>query len=321
MKINYELDKKISNRLDDPIFVDYVWYRTCSISGLKYSPPAPRPLLEDALSMAAKTMNANLFMQEKHNYHGLKVGLNLWLRTLENEFNTTCLTGTEYVWIDVNNNGLLYFLWRLLKHIKITHPITPAPNSDRSVFDISREVINDNIAHDVNYNQNLSHKLHKIDIVCLVNRLQIAQKEKLDFVQYLIELSGSAMKSKDVKQWIDKNPKDRIPWLNDYLTYNQTGYISLVINGNSDHGYDLISFFDVLSISNIDRYKLLVSNFKKAWNQKIFREKNKMKKQYSINMSKDIGSILDKLSQVENKNKNTIIEELIREAYAKRFSI
>ncbi|WP_354005912.1 ribbon-helix-helix protein, CopG family [Aeromonas caviae] len=35
-------------------------------------------------------------------------------------------------------------------------------------------------------------------------------------------------------------------------------------------------------------------------------------------MSKDIGDILDELSQIENKNKNAIIEELIREAYAKR---
>ncbi|WP_442865913.1 ribbon-helix-helix protein, CopG family [Aeromonas sp. QDB11] len=38
-------------------------------------------------------------------------------------------------------------------------------------------------------------------------------------------------------------------------------------------------------------------------------------------MSKDIGDILDELSQVENKNKNAIIEELIREAYAKQCSI
>lgn len=321
LKIDYQLEKQISNRLNDSVFVDYIWFRTCSIIGLEWSSPAPRPLLEDALSAAAKSEIAKSFMQQEHNHDGSEVSLNLWLRVLGNEFDTTCLTGTEYAWIDVNNNSLLYFLWRILKHVKIKYPITPPKKSDHRFFDISREIINDNIVHDVNYNQNLSHKLHKNDIVCLVNRLQTSQNEKLYFVKYLIELSGSAMKNKDVKQWIDKNPKDRIPWLNDYLTCNQTGYISLVINGNSDHGYDLISFFDVLSISNIDRYKLLLANFKKAWNQKTFREKNKLKKQYSINMSKDIGNILDELSQMEQKNKNTIIEELIREAYAKRCAI
>ncbi len=317
LKIDYQLEKQISNRLNDSVFVDYIWFRTCSIIGLEWSPPAPRSLLEEKLFMATKSVAALSFMQQKHNYNCSNVSLELWLKTLENEFDTTCLTGSEYAWIDVNNNSLLYFLWRILKHVKSKHPIKNTSSSDRHTFEICRDIINDNIVQDVNYNQNLSHKPHKNDIVCLINRLQTSQKEKLDFVKYLIELSGSAMKIKDVKQWIDKNPKDKIPWLNDYLTCNQTGYISLVINGNSDHGYDLISFFDVLSISNNDRYKLLVSNFKKAWNQKTFREKNKMKKQYSISMSKDIGSILDKLSLARNENKNSIVEALIRAEYAK----
>ncbi|WEE20935.1 ribbon-helix-helix protein, CopG family [Aeromonas caviae] len=97
--------------------------------------------------------------------------------------------------------------------------------------------------------------------------------------------------------------------------------LSLVLNSTAAQKDDLISFFDVLSVVNIDRYKLLVSNIKKAWSQKIYRDKNLEKKQYSINMSKDIGDILDELSHMEQKNKNAIIEELIREAYAKRCAI
>ena len=44
---------------------------------------------------------------------------------------------------------------------------------------------------------------------------------------------------------------------------------------------------------------------------------NKEKKQYSINMSHDVGDILDKLSLARNENKNAIVEALIRAEYNK----
>ena len=56
---------------------------------------------------------------------------------------------------------------------------------------------------------------------------------------------------------------------------------------------------------------------KKTWSQRKYRDKNKEKKQYSINMSQDIGDILDKLSLARNENKNAIVEALIRAEYEK----
>lgn len=145
--------------------------------------------------------------------------------------------------------------------------------------------------------------------------------EKEDLVRAISESAESAMKNDEIKSWLNKQNKEKTTWLHKYLEHKEIDYVPLVLNDTSAQKDDLISFFDVLSITNIDRYKFLVPNIKKAWSQKIYRDKNLEKKQYSINMSKDIGDILDKLSQIENKNKNAIIEELIREAYAKRCAI
>ncbi len=129
------------------------------------------------------------------------------------------------------------------------------------------------------------------------------------------------MNNAEIINWLNKQKTEKVAWLHKYLEHKNIDYVPLVLNGSPAQKDDLISFFDVLTITNIDRYKFLVSNIKKAWSQKVYRDKNLEKKQYSINMSKDIGDILDELSQIEQKNKNTIIEELIREAYAKRYAI
>lgn len=58
---------------------------------------------------------------------------------------------------------------------------------------------------------------------------------------------------------------------------------------------------------------------KKAWDAKVYREKNKIKsngkKQHSINMSYDIDGILNEMCTARNENKNALIERLIRAEY------
>lgn len=158
------------------------------------------------------------------------------------------------------------------------------------------------------------------NIISTINRLPCNKAAKEKLARAISELSESIMKNDEITAWFKKHNKDKVSWLHHYLEHKRIDYTPLVLNSTAAQKDDLISFFDVLSVVNIDRYKLLVSNIKKAWSQKVYRDKNLEKKQYSINMSKDIGDILDELSQVENKNKNAIIEELIREAYARQCS-
>lgn len=181
--------------------------------------------------------------------------------------------------------------------------------------------VDDNIKTHANTNKKLKSNISTLDIASTINRLPCNKTEKENLVLYISEFSESIMNSAEITTWINKQKAEKVTWLHKYLEHQNIDYVPLVLNGSSAQKDDLISFFDVLIITNIDRYKFLVSNVKKAWSQKVYRDKNIEKKQYSINMSKGIGNILDELSQMEQKNKNAIIEELIREAYAKRCAI
>lgn len=188
-------------------------------------------------------------------------------------------------------------------------------------FFLSPSILNENIKTHTRTNKKWNTEISTQNITALINRLPCKKIEKEDLVRAISESAESAMKNDEIKSWLNKQNKEKTTWLHKYLEHKEIDYVPLVLNDTSAQKDDLISFFDVLSITNIDRYKFLVPNIKKAWSQKLYRDKNLEKKQYSINMSKDIGDILDKLSQIENKNKNAIIEELIREAYAKRCAI
>ena len=134
------------------------------------------------------------------------------------------------------------------------------------------------------------------------------------------QASSYAIDNQEITHWLKKDEKQKIPWMYDYLRGTRSDYIPLVPRGSIGVRDDIISFFDVTRTFNEDSSKLIALTMKKAWSQRKYRDKNKDKKQYSIKMSQDLGDILDELSQVENKNKNAIIEELIREAYARQCS-
>ena len=162
-----------------------------------------------------------------------------------------------------------------------------------------------------------NHTVSKLDIIHFINRLNSDKSEKNIFVEYIRSTSNEALKNKEMTSWFANDEKLKTEWLSEYLTSNQSGYTQLTMPSSVSRMNDLISFFDMLYILNEDRYKWMIINIRKAWNQRTYRERNKTKKQYSINMSHDIGYILDQLSLASDENKNAIVEALIRAEYKK----
>lgn len=310
------IDVSILKKLDDKIFVDYLWHRTCQINGVMATNAPSRDLLEQSLKNACTTSNAQEFMSNYNVRDERYFGLARWVDSLASEFASNCLTEEHYDWLEKKYVRLHCFIWRLMSHIGLNKNREQWPDKAYS-FIYHSSILDENLKACVNIDTRLSSIVSKSYIISTINRTPCNKIEKEGLVRNLFNYSEAAMKNNEVLSWFKNDEKYKVDWLYNYLEHNKSNYVPLVINGSSMQKDDLISFFDVLSFINFDKYKLLVSNMKKAWNQKIYRDKNSNIKQYSINMSKDIGDILDKLSLAQNENKNTIVEALIRAEYEK----
>lgn len=310
------INVKILRKLDDPIFVDYLWYRTGKINNVIVMNAPSRDLLEQSLTNACTTSNAQEFMRNCNVRSERPFGLVRWVDSLASEFASSCLTEEHYDWLDKKHVRLQCFIWRLMSHIGLNENREQWPNKAYSFINHS-SILDENLKACVNIDPRLSSTVSKSYIISTINRAPCNKIEKENLVRGMSNIAKAAMINNEVLFWFENDRNKKIDWLSNYLEHNKSNYVPLVINGSSMQKDDLISFFDVLSVINEYQYKHLVSNMKKAWNQKTYRDKNSNKKQYSINMSKDIGDILDKLSLAQNENKNTIIEALIRAEYEK----
>ncbi|EGX6956818.1 hypothetical protein JFQ85_000582 [Aeromonas hydrophila] len=315
------VDLKIINKLNEPCFVDYLWYRTCQINNITLSNTPSKSMLLEELEKIIRSISAQDFMRESDVRSDAPLNLERWIKTLYKEFEIHCLTEKDFEWFDKNNIRFNYFIWRLMSHLKVETHKESGLTFTKYTF-IYEPVIspNDNIKTftGINYDK-CSCEIGKNDIINIINRVLCDKAQKEQLVNVIFNHIKLITNNNEITNWLRSDKKSKVQWLSNYLESNQQDYIHLVLKNSTYHADDLLSFFDLLSIINNDRYKLLINNFKKAWNQKTYRDKNKEKKQYSIVMSKDIGDLLDKLSYIENKNKNDIVETLIRRAYAEKF--
>lgn len=310
------IDVSILKKLDDKIFVDYLWYRTGEINNSKVMSTPHRDLLEKSLKDACTTSRAQNFMREHNPRDNRNFGLERFIDALADKFSLNCLTEEYYKWLYEDDTRLKFFIWRLMSHIHVKENEDPLLGKTSTLI-LHPSIFTDNLKTCAKIDTIRSGNITKKDIISTINRIPCNKIEKESLVKTIFKYTEAAMKNNEISLWFKKDYKDKVVWLCNYLEHNNSNYTPLVINDSSMQGDDLISFFDVLSIINLYQYKLLVSNMKKAWSQKVYRDKNSNKKQYSINMSKDIGDILDKLSLAKDENKNAIIEALIRSEYEK----
>ncbi|MFM4741103.1 hypothetical protein ACEUDZ_16230 [Aeromonas veronii] len=302
----------------DDVFIDYLWYRTCQINGYSdYTTPSNNDL-EEKLRQAVITPTAEQFMLESDRRNNNPFGLERWIDTLKNKFDYNCLKKDDFDWLEDHPRTRCY-IWRLMSYLSWTnekifmgldnifhHHISPIiPSADIS----SKHMVR--MEHIDNYT------VTKREIIYFINRLNNTKYEKMELVKYIKDAAAKYLRHNEVAKWFANDKTQKQKWLCEYLISVKLDYVQLTMPNSSSLVNDLISFFDVLHTFNEDKYKWIFINIRKAWNQRTYRERNKTKKQYSINMSDDIGKILDELSLDKRENKNAIVEALIRAEYKK----
>ncbi|WP_421285474.1 hypothetical protein [Aeromonas veronii] len=315
-----ENGKVVRTQLLDKYFVDYLWYRTCEINVYSACIIPTAENLEKELSRASLEPNAQKFMSENDIRDNSTLNLDRFIKILHKEYSQKCISKNDLYWIDDQNTRLLCYIWRTLSHLIFESTPNGMFNYNFKL-ELGETVQPNNIQRVVRANEITNRNISVFLIICCINRLQIDKVNKLQILENIKQASSYAIDNQEITHWLKKDEKQKIPWMYDYLRGTRSDYIPLVPRGSIGVRDDIISFFDVTRTFNEDSSKLIALTMKKSWSQRKYRDKNKDKKQYSINMSQDIGGILDELSQQENKNKNAIIEELIRQAYAKRHSI
>ena len=315
-----ENGKVVRTQLLDKYFVDYLWYRTCEINAYSACIIPTAENLEKELSRASLEPNAQKFMSENDIRDNSTLNLDRFIKILHKEYSQKCISKNDLYWIDDQNTRLLCYIWRTLSHLIFESTPNGMFNYNFKL-ELGETVQPNNIQRVVRANEITNRNISVFLIICCINRLQIDKVNKLQILENIKQASSYAIDNQEITHWLKKDEKQKIPWMYDYLRGTRSDYIPLVPRGSIGVRDDIISFFDVTRTFNEDSSKLIALTMKKSWSQRKYRDKNKDKKQYSINMSQDIGGILDELSQQENKNKNAIIEELIRQAYAKRHSI
>ena len=301
----------------DNVFIDYLWYRTCQINrSSEYRTPS-KSELETTVQQATMTPAARYFMSTSNISNDKPFGLERWVDILKFEFEQNCLNQDDFLWLEDNTRQCCY-IWRLISHLAWEEK---NKDDERYAHIMCQTVQTPSSGSSVRYTVGMqhidNHTVSRLDIIHFINRLSNTKYHKIEFVRNLKINSSTALKNRDMINWFSNEKKQKTEWLSGYLSSDQYGYVELTMPGSDSRTNDLISFFDVLYTLNEDKCKWITINVKKSWSQRVYREKNKTKKQYSINMSHDIGDILDKLSLARNENKNAIVEALIRAEYNK----
>ncbi|MFH7526285.1 hypothetical protein AB2J22_12365 [Aeromonas sp. A5] len=113
------IDVSVLKKLDDKIFVDYLWYRTGEINNSTVMSTPHRDLLEKSLKDACTTHSAQHFMREHNPRDNRNFGLERFIDTLADKFALNCLTEEHYKWLNEENVRLKFFVWRLISHIDV----------------------------------------------------------------------------------------------------------------------------------------------------------------------------------------------------------
>lgn len=307
-------DKIITLQLRDEIFSDYVWYSVCEINDVPSERTPCRTELERQLTTLVNMPPCQHFISQHPIKCSDSYGLNRLIEIIKNEFNEKCLTKEDYIWLNEKDNRTIFYIWRQLEHL-ISKPLDD--NQCYDDFELTfMPASNINNAKQITGMGNIViEEATKQKIVCLINRLKVSKSDKARINNAIKDDARRVIINKKLVNWFEKYRDTKTEWLCEYLYRKNLGYRSLTLPNLKHLTDDIISFFDVLYSFNEDKSNFIFVTMKKAWDQCKYRENNKEKKQYSINMRNDIGKILDELSRAKGENKNAIVEALIRAEY------
>lgn len=132
-------------------------------------------------------------------------------------------------------------------------------------------------------------------------------------------------KKLNFKKYINDNNFTR--WSYNYLSsksniydlhYLESLYPTGLPISDEDFKNKVLSYFDILYYSDKNSHEITIKALKKAWQQKCFRDKGGIKKQYHLPLTKQAKSELEKLSSFMDQTENRILEDLIHQMYLKK---
>lgn len=130
------------------------------------------------------------------------------------------------------------------------------------------------------------------------------------------------------KMYRDSNPNNLLnkyidneyfpTWALEYTKNKLRHYIQFRYHNpsNSEQALELLLIiWDLQYYDNYDKYILGIQKLKKAWQQKQFRDKGGLKKQYHLPLTKKTKSQLVGLAEKMNISETKVLEKLIEDAY------
>ena len=237
-------------------------------------------------------------------------------------FNLNCPNETEYNWLDENDNRLCFYCWRVV-FLCANNKKFDEDSRIWGMFDapsftqyLSGSTVNNQIHYPTLNNHPRTSMEARKSVIYYIDSLKTDKSIKSRLIDSLAKESVKIVKEKPLTLWFDRNDIEaHVTWIESYLRVNLNANSILFSKKNVTH--EIQSFFDTMMTCNQMEYRYYISTMKKAWAQKKFRDRNTNKKQFCINMSNDIHSILEELASMSGnkKNKNELIESLIRKEY------
>jgi hypothetical protein len=296
---------------------EYVWLAWNAASHPNYS---PRHLLD--------------FFNEKHSFDYLRDYIKSTLSNFEeddiNIFINNChQKNKEYILninieLFLNDNRLCWFLInRFLDNYNIL-----LTTKERIYKRLNNSEKNDHINNyyriHTKTNNPKSHKYinnPKIFILALIYlNPKITNKpyqRNIDLENYITEFNEIKKERINLNKYI--NDKEFTKWSKDYIDkyFKYTVFPKFRFEQDNLHQEYIYAYFDDLYINNKEKYINDLNKLKKAWQQNVFRIKNKdnTKKSYHLPLKKGSKKLLEELALFKNISESEVLEILIKEAY------
>lgn len=238
-------------------------------------------------------------------------------RKIVNHYEECMVNLNDIEWINKKNTRACYFVYKWLQHFYIyNNTYFYFPNQDKAQ--------GRNLFFMLNIKPPAANSaLSKYEIIIKVidnlrdvkqKKLRLLNKARIQYEKNVLLTDFSWFKDKEV------DPK----WLYDYIhgklfgsmvIYKQDSFSPL--DPLVDPLASAIEIFDMWD-GEQDSKELFVIKLKKTYNQILYRKRKKGKQRsYSYSMSLDIKDKMDELALFTGKNKNSIVQGLILEAYEK----
>lgn len=295
---------------------EYVWVAWNAASNLNYT---PRYLLD--------FFNKNSSFDELRSY--IKITLsNLEEANLNSFINTLWEKKKEYLLdLDINSlpndNRLCWFLInRFLDDYNILLSTKEKSYKQLNVAKENNLINNYKLQKRTNFSKSKKYINNpKVFILALIylspNITNKPHQRNIDLEKYIIEFQEIKKEKVNLNRYI--NNKEFINWSKSYIDkhFKYDIFPKFQLEQEKSNQEYIHAYFDDLYINNKEKYINDLNKLKKAWQQNVFRMKNKdnPKRSYHLPLKKESKKLLEELALFKNISESEVLEILIKEAY------